>query len=103
MAAIDKTYGTPGQSAQMYHWMKRCGTLRYHYGLDWITDQDEVAVINTPTWLDKFHARFCPFRFVLERIVDVYSADSKLVKICKQRLASTTSDHVPTYRTLVKG
>ncbi len=95
MAAIDKTYGTRAQGAEMFNWLKRHRPkfLRYHYGgdsYDHLSDEYERPVVNTPVSADKWLARHCPLPFVLRRILEVYDPRHVAARHALAALTPTT-------------
>lgn len=96
MAAIDKTYGTKAQSAQLHQWLRRHRPkfLRYHYGVngyDHLDAEDERPIVNTSISVDKWMARYCPLPFVLQRITEVYPPNHVAAKWAAKRLKKETN------------
>jgi hypothetical protein len=100
VAGIDKTYGTVEQSIQMWNWLKRHRPkfLRYHYGLYFLdakgipiigedgSIQQQAIILNTTISADKWLVRYCPFDFVLQRFVEVYSNQHIVGQIARKRI-----------------
>lgn len=93
MAGIDKTYTNSWQDYREFKDWADTQTLRFFDGHKecighWVweyTEEDfiecnarngELAVMNTPTWLDAYLIQHCQSAFVLDRMRQVYSAES---------------------------
>lgn len=88
MASIDKIYGTIEQYYALYGFCKlKNKKLRFYnepFLIPMINDDSIFAIVNTSTEDDYWLAKNCPFKFVLDRLFEVYDVknlDELLVKL----------------------
>lgn len=96
MAGIDKTYTRSYKEYKEFVDWARDKTIVFNYGkkvlkesvssyiFQWKEEDfngDELPIMNTPTWVDKYLYDNCPCKFVLDRLKEVYEEDTLKYKL----------------------
>src|SRR6056297_327630 len=87
MAGIDKTYTDSYKDYKEFKDWADNQTVTFFDGLqecigDWVEECDEndfskgeIAIMNTPEWIDIYLIQNCNSNFVLKRMIDVYGEE----------------------------